>query len=819
MKKIRIYSLLSTLMLLCSAAHQQAHGQYMPVVFDKYYGQESQLKLMCPLEGDEIVVAGTENDRPTLVWLDRVGNALLSHPLDNFTQINALVPAGPGRVLVVGQARVVADKSRRTGAPTGCATIIERTGKTQGNLYVGGPESVLLGGKLLSNGGLLLGGYETTAEGTRSGMIVKTSPEGNIQYKYTPPSGSECSVFDVLGSATEYVFAAFSAGDDQSSATVVRLDEQGKPFYAIPLNGPGSRVHSLSATADGSLFVTAGSSQGGTLYKLRPEGDIIFAKNIVPGVEDATLDHLHVSRTGQVLAGGNGGGRGYYALLRNDGTTLCQGTFPGSVSGVGMNRENSESVVTTFDPGSELGSFIRITAAGKPEFEKPLDGSFDQVNINNNNEVLLVSTGEGRISMYSPIGERLSDRFVSDNKAAAFSHSQITPTGEALFMGMNNRLVKAAHGIYVSDVKISKPIDGYATALFTVTLSGYATTREGSPVPVSVRYGTRAGSAREELNFTPVSGTLSFIPANDNANRYLINQQVEVPVKANDYVEGSKEFQLILGDVQQSYLIKPSGKGTIEDQLAVVKTVGVQDGVEAEQDVAYRLGLFKTNGVPLTNATGSVIVVDGKYGDGTADALDFDMGRTPRVLILNDQHSAEFNVRTISDTRYELPKSVVIDFDKIHALSSSNVAFDGSALSCTGRIADQAAVMTVNSLGDHGRRNNNVVSGFFSIALRRASDGALLTNCTGNDITLSCTPASDNTAVEGKDYVFTNLHNLRIGGDGRQSAINLSGIVLYSPEVEAKQLGVQIDSVGSPTGAPAIGIDPEKRQAGFSIKN
>lgn len=819
MKRIKIYGLLLFLLLSGGAVVEQAAAQYMPVVFDKRYGEESRFGLVCPVGGDEVVMAGTQNGRPVIVWLDREGNAVLSRPMEDFTQVNSVEPAGEGRVLVIGQARQVAGKSRRGSVPAGCATIIDRTGKALGNVYAGGAGSALLTGRLLTGGGLLLGGYEAKADGGRAGMIVKTAPDGRIQYKYTPAAGAECSVFDVLGSATEYVFAAFSAANGEGTATVVRLDDRGKPFYAAQLPAAGSRVTRLTAAADGSLFVAAGSPAGGTLYKLRPEGDVVFAKNIVPAAQGATLDHLFVSRTGQILAGGSGGGRGYYAMLRNDGTTLCQGTFAGIVSGAGMNRESGEAVVTSFDEENGFGSFVRIAAAGKPEFEKPLDGCFDRVKINNSNEVLLVSSGEGRICMYSPFGERLSDRFVADNKAAAFASAYLTPTGEVLFQGMDNRLVKAGHGVYISDVKISKPIDGYVTAMFTVTLSGYATTKEGSPVPVSVKYGTRAVSAKEELNFSPVSGTLSFIPANDNANRYLINQYVEVPVKANDYVEGSKEFQLVLSDIQQSYLIKPVGKGVIEDQLAVVKTVGVQDGIENQQDVTYRLGLFKTNGVPLTNATGSVIVVDGKYGEGTADALDFDMGRTPRVMIPNGQSAAEFNVRTLSDTRYELPKSVVIDFDKIHALSTSNVAFDGSLLSCTGHIADQPAVVTIASLGDHGRRNNNVVSGFFSIELRRASDGALLTNCTGNDITLACSPAADNTAAEGKDYVFTNLHNLRIGGDGRQSAVNLSGIVLYSPDAETKQLGVKIDSVGSPAGAPAIGIAADRREAGFSIRN
>lgn len=54
--------------------------------------------------------------------------------------------------------------------------------------------------------------------------------------------------------------------------------------------------------------------------------------------------------------------------------------------------------------------------------------------------------------------------------------------------------------------EITKPVNGTATAVFTVTLTGYATTKEGAPVPVSVGYATREASATTANNFTPVKG-------------------------------------------------------------------------------------------------------------------------------------------------------------------------------------------------------------------------------------------------------------------------------------------------------------------------
>lgn len=87
---------------------------------------------------------------------------------------------------------------------------------------------------------------------------------------------------------------------------------------------------------------------------------------------------------------------------------------------------------------------------------------------------------------------------------------------------------------------------------------------------------------------------------------------------------------------------------------------------------------------------------------GTADNLDFDMGVSPRINIGRGAASGKFSVKTLEDTRYELPKSVVIDFKKIYAIND-NINFESSMLSAIGTIVDQPVHMAITSLGDHGR--------------------------------------------------------------------------------------------------------------------
>ena len=126
-------------------------------------------------------------------------------------------------------------------------------------------------------------------------------------------------------------------------------------------------------------------------------------------------------------------------------------------------------------------------------------------------------------------------------------------------------------------------------------------------------------------------------------------------------------------------------------------------------------------------------------------------------------------------------------------------------------------MIAINSLGDHGRMNN-IVSGFYKISLLRVSDGALLTNATGGDVVVTCSVSSETTAVEGKDFVLTNLHDLRIWGDGNRSTVNLNGIVLFDKDkLGAKKMVMEISSVQTPDFAPEVGISSTGKFASFMI--
>lgn len=812
----KLYTTLIVLVLSSVYSLVKIQAQYMPVVYDRTYGEGINYQYTCPVTNGEVALIGSNDAVTTVTWIGRDGKAVSSRTLaKGFESVNNTYHVGNRKLLILGQSRDWLSKKKDKGS-YGRFIITDETGEILKDVMVGEAGSELFCGQQLKDGSIIVGGYEPRPGGIRAGMLVKVDPSGKVVYKYVSDEGGPCIGFDVLGSSREYIHAAFTAEEGSVSA-VVRLDSNGKPVFVTKLPEPEFQLCKMLTAEDDHIFLI-GNSQiaGGRVVKLRPEGDIIFSKEIVPASSETSLQYLSLAKNGNVLVGGNATDKSYYSLLRNDGTDLQKYILKGAVSGMEMDPVTGESVVVGYDNERNRGTIIGLSKDGRQIYQKATDGNFDQVHMTMNG-IFLTSRSSGRVCMLSASGELLFDRYAIEDDRKAFEEILFTSNGDILFKDMKNRLIKLGHGLYVSDVKINKPVNGYTTAIFTVTLTGYATTDQGAPIPVRVEYLTQDGTANKVDNYTPVKGSLSFVPSNDGTARYMIKQDIEVPVKANNLMEGRKMFELHLANVDQSYLVKPTGIGDIEDQEVLVKLMGTRDGLEGTQDVVYELGIFKTNGEALINATGSDIIVEGIYGKGTADNLDFDMGVSPRVVIGRGAASGKFNVKTLEDTRYELPKSVVVDFRKIYAINDANINFESSILSCTGTIVDQPAHIAISSLGDHGRMNN-IVSGFFKVSLLRASDGALLTNATGGDISISCSVGAQTTAEEGKDFVFTNRHDLRIWGDGNRSAINLNGIILHNAENGGiKKLEVGIDSVKKPDNTPEILISPKESSAGFSI--
>lgn len=796
----------------------QLKAQFMPVVYDNTYGRGNQLIASCAdFQGGDVVTAVISNGRVVISWLDRDGEPRFTKEFgnDDLANVSNVIAVSENQILVVGN-RSAIDNTRIKSRQTGRALIVNNSGIIERNLHIGDNGTVVTNGAVMPNGSLILSGSTPNASGGMSGFVSKISDKGKVIYNYMAATGETCDLFDVFGSKTEYVNAAFTS--DGRGSSVVRIDENGNPFFITTLPDPTFRIEKMQSVIEGDIYLVGqGEQAGGNVVKLRTEGDIVFHKQVVPASASARVDKLIVCNTGELLVGGGDYRNAYYLLLRSDGTELSSNVDVGVVGGFAHNAVSGDSFVSLYNPLGKQGKVVKLSKTGRRMYEKNIAANYTDFHINGNGDILMAAPEVGRLTMFSNFGALLFDRYVVENNPQYFTRAYLPRNGSVVFTDDNSRVAKLAHGIYVSDIQTSKPINGYSTATFTVTLSGYSFSKEGTPLPVTVNYRTSPVTAKEGLNYEPVAGTVSFVPSSDPTERYMNKFTIEVPIMANDLLEGNRMFSLDLSDVKQSYIIKGKSKATIEDQPAIVKLISMTPGVEGERNVVFTLGIFKTNGIPLTNATRSEIVVDGAYGTGTADRLDYDMSRMPRLIIPEDQHGGQFEVMPLEDTRYELAKSVVVNFNKVFAMSDTNVSFAGNSLSCSGLIYDQPAVVIIESLGDHTKLNS-VISSLFKVSLVRAKDGAPLVNNSGADIIV--TPVvNDSSAVQGKDFVLTNSHDLRIWGDDRSSAVNLNGVVLYSVDKDPKTVSVSISEVEASPDAGPISISTGKNTATFNITN
>lgn len=816
MKKSVFRSCLAGLLFACASIFT-AQAQFMPVVFDGHYGKENKFTTAtADFQNGDVVVAGMDGNRAVLVWVGRTGEARFSKRFQpgDFSRINKIIALDDERILLVGTRHVGAKENARAG---GRAIILNVKGGIERNIAVGSEGTEVLNGTVTPSGAVILSGSSLAANGQRQGYIWKVSSNNRIVYSYGAPQGEVCEWFSVLGSRSEYLNAAFTAVDKKGSS-VVRLDQFGKPYFITRIPDPTFKIARMESTNDGDIYlVGVGQQLGGALIKIRPEGEIVFQKQIVPTTSQTRFDKLIVCRTGEILVGGSDSNNSYYALLRSDGTELSSNVDNGMVSGIAHNPHSGECIVSLYDAQKGVGKVVKLSKQGKKVYQKATAANYTSLRIDRGGDLLMGAPSTGRLSQLSSNGVLLFDRYVKENTPTIFAQTLLPANGEAVFMGTDNHVAKLAHGVYVSDVTVNKPLNGYATAVFTVTLSGYSFSSDGAPKPVTVNYKTRAESAIVGRNFDTVSGTLSFIPSTDGNNSYLNVYEVKVPVNANDFLEGDRTFALDLSDVSNSYLVRNSGKATIADQPAIVKMIACTPGLEGERDIVYELGIFKTNGTPLTNATKADIVIDGIYGQGTADLLDFDQGRLPRLIISPDNHCGTFNVVTKEDTRYEVEKSVVINFNKIYSMSDTDVSFGSNILACEGSIIDQPAMLTITSLGNYNKLVNTVTD-FYKISLVRAKDGVTLTNNSGGDIIVETELLPESTAKLGSDFVFSNAHDLRIWGDGKTGAVNLTGMVLYTPGNTSKSVTVKLKGVKAPMHAGKLTVSPNGSTASFGIK-
>ncbi|MGL4806579.1 MAG: Calx-beta domain-containing protein, partial [Bacteroidales bacterium] len=85
----------------------------------------------------------------------------------------------------------------------------------------------------------------------------------------------------------------------------------------------------------------------------------------------------------------------------------------------------------------------------------------------------------------------------------------------------------------------------------------------------------------------------------------------------------------------------------------------------------------------------------------------------------------------------------------------------------------------------------------------------------GSDIVITAEVDTLRSAKTGTDFALVNAHDLKILGDGKRSAVNLNGLVLFNPNQQQdnldKNLIVKLKSVIPILGAAPLSISKDSK--------
>ncbi len=250
--------------------------------------------------------------------------------------------------------------------------------------------------------------------------------------------------------------------------------------------------------------------------------------------------------------------------------------------------------------------------------------------------------------------------------------------------------------VSVADVTVG---EGAGNAVFTVTLSA------ASRVPVVVSYSVAAGSATADLDFTPVTGTLT-IPVGATQGT------IAVPVLDDTLDEPDETFSLTLANAVGAVLADAQAIGTIVDDDAppalTVADLTVTEGNTGTTPTTFTLTLSAPSAFPIavgySTTAGTAGTADFTAASGTATFAPGEVSRTVTVDVLGDlldEADETFTLQLANPQQVVLAReaatATILDDDAPPTVSVSDVDVD------EGNSGTVAATFTVTLSAPSGR--------------------------------------------------------------------------------------------------------------------
>lgn len=791
------------------------YAQEMPAVFNKSFTASGNAYKKAIVNDEEEIFAIGGGKDGVITKCSRNGEVIFNKTINKggVVAYNDIAIDRNGNLLVVGGGSIAYGSARITklnvkGEPIFDKSIGQGTGGYFTKVIV---DSV--------NNYIAIG---TDGSKPSKARIVKMSAKGDI-------------IFDKgFGSHNVYTDAAIDedgniiavggdVGDNEGRARITKISPAGEVVFDVELARVGSSFTKVVLLSDNNVLAVGGGTYGTTnpcrIAKLRSDdGQVIYDKPY--SAVDGRFTDVSVNQDGGVVTCAEEYEQGRIVRLRPDGTEIYNKTFRGAFHALKM-APNAE-VVAVGDVDKLQGKIVKLRADGNVVYETIFDVPVTKMLLTEDGEVYALSAKGYNLLKYSPSGTMMFNKNFGSYGKSTLEFLEQTPSGEIIAGGGGledgGRLVKVTHGVMINDVVVSEPINGIANATMTVSITGFLR-KKGIRSPVSVAYKTVEGTAKAQADYQETEGSLLFVPA-DYVIGSPITQTIQVPVLADNLMEGKEAFEVSLAKAENAFITKAKGKVTIIDQPAVLKFIGGSDG--AEKDLVplnYYVGIFKQDNTPLINKTGAPLKIDYSFRNGSAvPGVDFVASTKPVFSIDNEKSEGAIQVKVKDDNAYELKKSVILQMTGTTAVNETSVGFEGGAAS-TARmqyIIDQPAYVSIVKLAD---RNASVTapSAMFKIVLTKA-DGKTLTNCTGDDVNVVFAVDDSSTAVLGKDFAILEGDMIKIMGDCDNAETVLKVVTINRRtqdgklDLSDKTIAVKLVSVTGPKDAGMLSINPNEKQ-------
>jgi len=619
---------------------------------------------------------------------------------------------------------------------------------------LGGPNDVVRTMALQADGRVLIGGFFTQVHGTNRNRIARLLQDGTLDRFFNPGSGADNPVYalGLLPDRRIVMGGSFTTVNGVPRAGVAVLETNGTVSASfLPGSGANGVVFAVAAQPDGKILI------GGDFTNVNGVNRPRIARLNLDGSVDMTFDP-GTGPSGAVRA----------ITLQPDGKVLIGGSFT-NVNGTERGR------LARLDAGGALDSVFLNGIVGANADVTAIALQFDGQIIVAGEFTIFNDVSRNRITRLYRNGKTDPSINFGDGANELINAAVIQPDRKIVIGGRFTAydseprfLLARIHGGSIAGAgsfEFSSPLyeatENAGQGLITVRRRG------GTTSEVTVDYRTLAGTATPGLDYTDVSGTLTF-PESETLRTFA------VPVLNDFTAEGNESVLLVLTNETGGATLGAVPEATltiVNDDSGVGFTAAsytVNEGSVAGAVLVSVNRLGATNGTARVNyATVNGTAVAGQDYTAQSGLLTFDPGvilqtfsvpvaddslieanETFGVILTNLTGSAALSIASATVT--------IVDND----FRAGVLAFSAPAYS----VAESGGSVVISVVRTNG--STGVVSVEYATVSGTASNGldyvaasGLLTFTDGVTNQTITVPILDDASVEGDEDFVVQLIN------------------------------------------------------------